>query len=201
MLVATQTSLSSEAGAIVTQYTTQPDKNSEIACNWIKAGIDISVDVIATTLSILAGNVFFKKLADETQKVCEKVVPQVITFAIRATRNLADTGDKTGDLLKSRMGGSGVDHDLHMGQSYLSGVCSLAGGGRKDENWARFTQMGVHMSSTFREIRGGLENLTNSVIHNKNATLEGSPLAMVLSSVNYHAMVDKLADGEAKFEG
>lgn len=149
----------------------------------------------------MAGNVFFKKAAQNVQKVCEKTVPDIITWTIRNTRKLADTGDETGKLLKSRIGEkSSTDADLHMGQSYLSGVCSMVGGGMKDENWSGFTAMGSHMADAFQEIRVGLEDFTKIVTDNNDIELGYSPLAMVLSNHDYQAMIRKITGGVAKFE-
>lgn len=193
--------LQDESARIVQEYTTHPDQESEAHCAWIKAGIEIAIDTIGAALSFCGGNAFFTPAKEAAKKACEKFAPFAITVATKDIVHIGDTLDETTRVLKSKLQDApSTDDDLHMQQTYLSGVCSLAGGGMKDEDFKRYSQMSTNIGKTFRKLRGNFEQLIQNITEYRDPTTEYSPLAMVLGSLDYNNVAKKITGGTAKFE-
>ncbi|KAE8445360.1 hypothetical protein EG329_013482 [Mollisiaceae sp. DMI_Dod_QoI] len=201
LLTKTQTRLAAEAGEIVMKYTTHADPDAEVACAWIKAGIDTIVESISTGLSLGSGNGMFNGVKDAALKknlegVMGSMFPYMISAINRISNNVALTEEAKRELIEAILN----DKDLHMSHSYLEGVCSLEGGGMKNEDFQRFVEMSKHMAQAFADIRKGFEEMTNFITEHKDTTLEDSPLATFLEVTDYQDAVSKLKGGTAKYE-
>lgn len=198
-----ETALIAAAGGIVSKHTRHTKGASEAACAAIKAGVEISVDVASVAISATGGTVFFRNVADAgTKAALNTVVPATLSLGFRTGAKMAKTGGEAADqLLRSHMNeDTDADGDLHMQQATLTGLCSIVDGDMKNEDFERFAQMTHHIAEAFAEMRTGLEEMFTEVMRNNDTSLEVSPLAMALSSVNYQKTVKSFTMGTAKFE-